>query len=420
MTRIKMNSLERKWSRYDAGNSAFSLLTTSLCPVYFNGLAKQANVSSANYLAMWGYAASIVTIAVVFLGPIAGAIADGKDMKKKVFFITVLVGVIATLSFAIPMYYLAFLIMYMIAKTAFQTSLVVYDSMLPDITTHERMDTVSSVGFAVGYIYSCIPFAASIALIYFADKIGLSKGLAVGIGFTINAVWWLVWSIPLFKSYKQIHYTKEQDSFSKTFKNLKNSLVEIKNNKKILFFLIGFFFYIDGVYTIISMSVAYGSSLGLDGTGLLLALLVTQIVAFPSVLIFGKLAQKVDTSLLIKICIVAYFGITIFAVWLDSLTKFWILAICVGMFQGAIQALSRSYFAKIIPHEESGKYFSIYDICGKGAALLGTLLVGVVVQISGNQSLGILMLSSMFIFGIVFFIIADKKALSPNNNTVSQ
>ncbi len=414
-----MNKLEKNWSRYDAGNSAFSLLTTSLCPVYFNNLAKQANVSSSDYLAMWGYAASIVTVIVAFIGPVAGAISDGKNMRKKVFLVTVIIGVVANLAFAIPMYYLAFLIMYMIAKSAFQTSLVVYDSMLPDITTNERMDTVSSVGFAVGYIYSCIPFAISIAIIYFADQIGISKNLAVGIGFIINALWWLLWSLPLLSSYKQVYFTKAQDSLSKTFSNLKVSLIEIKNNKRVLFFLLGFFFYIDGVYTIISMSVAYGSSLGLDGTGLLLALLVTQIVAFPSVLLFGKLAQKYKTSMLIKICIIAYFGITIFAVWLDSLTKFWILAICVGMFQGAIQALSRSYFGKIIPQEESGKYFAIYDICGKGAALLGTLLVSVVVHISGNQSLGILMLSSMFIFGIILFLMADKHTDSQNTGTAN-
>ncbi len=419
MTKIKMNKLEKNWSRYDAGNSAFSLLTTSLCPVYFNNLAKQANVSSSDYLAMWGYAASIVTVIVAFIGPVAGAISDGKNMRKKVFLVTVIIGVVANLAFAIPMYYLAFLIMYMIAKSAFQTSLVVYDSMLPDITTNERMDTVSSVGFAVGYIYSCIPFAISIAIIYFADQIGISKNLAVGIGFIINALWWLLWSLPLLSSYKQVYFTKAQDSLSKTFSNLKVSLIEIKNNKRVLFFLLGFFFYIDGVYTIISMSVAYGSSLGLDGTGLLLALLVTQIVAFPSVLLFGKLAQKYKTSMLIKICIIAYFGITIFAVWLDSLTKFWILAICVGMFQGAIQALSRSYFGKIIPQEESGKYFAIYDICGKGAALLGTLLVSVVVHISGNQSLGILMLSSMFIFGIILFLMADKHTDSQNTGTAN-
>ncbi len=409
MEKIKMNKLEKDWSMYDAGNSAFTLLITSLVPVYFNNLASKAGVSAADYLALWGYAASIVTLMVAILGPIAGAIADGEGKKKKVFIVTLIVGVVANMLFGIPMNYMAFLIIFMIAKTAYQTSLVVYDSMLTDVTTNERMDTVSSVGYALGYIYSCIPFIVSIALIYFADKIGISMNLAIAIGFVITALWWFVCTIPLLKSYKQVYFTKAQDTLSKTFSNLKETLVEIKNNKKILFFLFAFFFYIDGVYTIISMSVAYGSSLGLDSNGLLLALLVTQIVAFPSVLIFAKIAQKVKTSLLVKICIIGYFGITLFAVWLDSLTKFWILAICVGLFQGAIQALSRSYFGKIIPQDKSGKYFAIYDICGKGAAFLGSFLVAVVAQATGKQSLGIMILPIMFIVGMFFFVAADKR-----------
>ncbi len=409
MGKFKMTKLEKDWSMYDAGNSAFTLLITSIVPVYFNSLAKKSGVSATDYLALWGYAASIVTLITAVLGPIAGAIADGEGKKKKVFVITLVIGVVANMLFGIPMNYLAFLIVFMIAKIAYQLSLVINDAMLPDVTTNERMDTVSSVGYAVGYIYSCIPFVASIALIFFADKIGISANLAIAIGFTINALWWFVWTIPLLKSYKQVYFTKAQETLAQTFSNLKETLIEIKNNKKVLFFLFAFFFYIDGVYTIISMSVAYGSSLGLDSNGLLLALLVTQIVAFPSVLIFAKIAQKVRAGTLVKICIIGYFGITLFAVWLDSLTKFWILAVCVGLFQGAIQALSRSYFGKIIPQDKSGKYFALYDICGKGAAFLGAFLVAVVAQITGKQNLGIMILPFMFIIGMIFFTMADRR-----------
>lgn len=183
---------------------------------------------------------------------------------------------------------------------------------------------------------------------------------------------------------------------------------EIKQYKKIFVFLLAFFFYIDGVYTIIEMATAYGSSLGLDATGLLLALLVTQIVAFPFALIFGRLAKKYPTAKLIKVCIVAYTCIGLFAIQLDKQWEFWLLAVCVGMFQGAIQALSRSYFAKIIPPEKSGEFFGIFDICGKGASFMGTALMGVFAQITGSPNGGVAILAVMFVIGFILFGKADK------------
>ena len=178
--------------------------------------------------------------------------------------------------------------------------------------------------------------------------------------------------------------------------------------KKILLFLLAFFFYIDGVYTIIDMATAYGQALGLDSTGLLLALLVTQIVAFPCALIFGRLAKKFHSSHLIRVCIFAYFCIALYAVKLDSQLGFWVLAVLVGMFQGAIQALSRSYFAKIIPSDKSGEYFGILDICGKGASFFGTFLVSFISQISGNANTGVGSLAVMFLIGFLLFGKADK------------
>ena len=177
----------------------------------------------------------------------------------------------------------------------------------------------------------------------------------------------------------------------------------MSENKKVFFFLIAFFCYIDGVYTIIDMATAYGQALGLDTTGLLLALLVTQVVAWPFSILFGRLSKKYDSNSLITVCIVAYTCIAIYALFLVSLTQFWILAVCVGMFQGAIQALSRSYFAKIIPAEKSGEYFGIYDICGKGASFLGTTIMGLATQLTGNANVGIGALSILFIIGLYFF-----------------
>ena len=183
---------------------------------------------------------------------------------------------------------------------------------------------------------------------------------------------------------------------------------ELWHKKQILFFLLAFFFFIDGVYTIIDMAIAYGTSLGLDTVSLVIALLVTQVVAFPSAILLGMLSRKVKPQNLIITCIVAYFFITVYAVFLDQEYEFWILAVCVGLFQGTIQAMSRSYYAKIIPREKAGEYFGVYDIFGKGAAFMGTLLVGGVTDIFDNQSIGVGALAVMFVIGLAFFIVTVR------------
>ena len=237
----------------------------------------------------------------------------------------------------------------------------------------------------------------------------MSFNIAIMIAFFINALWWLLLTIPLLKKYEQIYYVeKPKHPFRDSFKRLFNTLKDISKDRKVFFFLIAFFFYIDGVYTIIDMATAYGSALGLDTQGLLIALLVTQIVAFPFALIFSKLSKMYPAQLLIKICIFAYTGIALFAIQLDKQWEFWLLAICVGMFQGGIQALSRSYFAKIIPPQKSGEYFGLLDICGKGAAFMGTALVSITAQLTGQMNLGVGMISIMFIIGYYFFSKASK------------
>ena len=281
--------------------------------------------------------------------------------------------------------------------------------MLTDVTNDERMDEVSSQGYAWGYIGSCIPFIACLALVLGSDKIGLSMESAMAVSFAIVAVWWITMTLPLLKTYRQRHYVERKPHAVKdSFTRIGRTLVNARKEKKIFLFLIAFFFYIDGVYTIIDMATAYGSALGLDSTGLLLALLVTQLVAFPSAIIFGKLAKRFNTEKLILVCISAYLFIAIFAIFLATQLQFWILAVLVGMFQGGVQALSRSYFAKIIPAEQAGEYFGLMDICGKGAAFLGTTVVGVVTQITGSMSKGVGMISVFFVVGIVFFNMAMK------------
>ena len=400
----KLTKLEFKWICYDMGNSAFILLVATILPIYFNYLSSSQGVAEHNYLSYWSYAASLSTLIVALAGPILGTLADYKDHKKKIFLTCAMLGALALACFWIPSSWLAFLVLFIAAKVAYSLSLIVYDSMLTDITTEERMDAVSSKGYAWGYIASVVPFIISLIFVLMYDKMGITLKTAMMIAFILNAVWWIAFTLPLVKSYKQKYYIEpEAHPALDTFARLKDTLMKAKEQKKVFLFLFAFFFYIDGVYTIIDMATAYGTSLGLNTTGLLLALLLTQIVAFPASLTFAVLSKTKDTASLIKVAIIAYFLIALFAVQLDKQWEFWVLAVAVGCFQGGIQALSRSYFAKIIPENASGEYFGLFDICGKGASFLGTMLIGVVTQITGKQNLGVAALSIMFVIGYLIF-----------------
>ncbi len=410
---MKLNGKEKRWILYDVGNSAFVLLVATIIPIYFNYLAGKAGLSDVDYLAYWGYAASICTVIVAILGPILGTIADTKGYKKPIFMISILIGTIACSLLGLMVQWMAFLIVFLIAKVGFSASLIFYDSMLSDITDEERMDYVSSQGYAWGYIGSCVPFVLCLVIVLGSDPLGIRMETAMGIAFVLVAVWWLLMSLPLLKNYEQKYYVeKKPHAIAQSFKRLGETFKNMKEEKQVFMFLLAFFFYIDGVYTIIDMATAYGSALGLDSTGLLLALLVTQIVAFPCAIIFGNLSYRIRTEKLIIVCIFAYLGIAIFAVFLKTQFQFWILAILVGMFQGGIQALSRSYFTKIIPEEHSGEYFGLMDICGKGASFVGTTIVSIVSQLTGNISMGVGMIAILFCIGIVIFL----KAVSMSRN----
>ena len=405
----KTTSLEKKWIMYDIGNSAFTLLVSTIMPIYFNFLADSAHISETNYLAFWGYATSLATIITAILGPILGTASDFKGWKKKLFMVALLVGALGCILLGFTSSWLWFLCLFVIAKSAYSLSLVFYDSMLTDITTPERMDNVSAKGYAWGYIGSCLPFIASLALVLFYEQLLLTMETAMSICFLLIALWWLLLSMPLIQGYHQTYYLEKEKHFIKaSFVRLKNIFVDLKNNPKVLFFLLAFFFYIDGVYTIIDMATAYGTALGLDTTGLLLALLLTQAVAFPAALIFGKLSSKIENTKLMKICIFAYFVIALYGITLQQQYQFWILAVGVGIFQGAIQSLSRSYYAKIIPANRSGEYFGLYDICGKGASFMGTTLVSLISQLTGMMNIGVGSLAIMFLIGFIFFMKAEK------------
>ncbi len=417
---FKLTALEKSWILYDVGNSAFILLVATLVPIFFNALAKNAGLNEDLYMSYWGYAGSIATILVAILGPICGTLADRK-LKKPFFVIAMLVGVACCAMLGAASGWLSFLCLFILARVGYSSSIIFYDSMLPEVTTEERMDKVSSMGFAFGYIGSVIPFILCLILVLMPGTFGLAQSSAMVIAFLITALWWVGCTVPLLQRYRQTAFvTAEKSPLLDTFRQLGRTIRDAKKEKHIFVYLLAFFFFIDGVYTIIDMATAYGTALGLDTTGLLLALLLTQIVAFPCSILFGRLSAKYDTGLLIKVCIIAYTCVVLFAVFMVSQWQFWLLAVMVGMFQGGIQALSRSYLGKIIPPERSGEFYGLMDIFGKGASFVGMTLVSIISQLTAgihlnifgltlqNENIAVSSLIVLFAIGYVLFCKADK------------
>ncbi len=411
----KLTKTEKAWVLYDVGNSAFTMLACSLVPIWFKSLAigsGPGKITSDQATAYWALAMSVVTLMVAILGPVFGAFTDNKG-RKKIFFTTAMsIGVLGCFASGFINLWPVFIVVLVISKIAYSTSQVFYDSMLNDVTTEERMDEVSSYGFAWGYIGSCIPFAiALIAYVLGPDMLGMiSDRVSRVIGFGVTAVWWFVVTIPLLKEYKQIHYVERRPgAVASVFREIGATVVRIaKKEKKILYFLLAFFLYIDGVGTIIDNCINVGTDLGLNTVGQVITLLLTQVVAFAFSLLFAKLSRKYETVTLIKACIIGYFFVCLYALTLRSLVGFAILAFGIGMFQGSIQSLSRSYFSKIIPAEKSGEYFGLYDIFCKGASFLGSGVLAAVKLAGGTVNIAVASLAVFFLFGYIFLHIADK------------
>ncbi len=425
----KLTPLEKKWVMYDVGNSAWVLFASTIIPIYFDSLSSGNSAGFATSL--WGAVSSIVALIALIICPIFGTMADYSG-KRKFFFLFALTGICGCVLLSLPiMTALLFAIIYIITEASLSSSCVFYDSMLSDVTTEDRLHNVSANGYAWGYIGSCIPFVLCLLLVLVVPNSVMSMQWRMTLSFLITAAWWLCFTLPIFKSYKQKNFMpKPEKPIRGTFKRLGEIFQEVKGNKKAFVFLLAFFLYINGTSTIIKMATVYGKDmLGFDTTQLLLALLVTQIVAFPSAIILGRLSKKFQDKHLIFVCIGGYIAVSLFALFLKAEWQFWILAVVVGMFQGGIQAMSRSYFTSIIPAEKSGEYFGIYDIFGKGAGCLGPALVAgsvIIVQkitealpsfasVTAVMNLDLLPIPLLTIAGFIVFYFASKLPLSQDS-----
>ena len=392
-----LSKRERSWVLYDVGNSAYVLLVSTLIPIYFSAIADPG--SSA--VIAWGYATTVASLVLALVMPFLGSLADLKGNKKKFLAGTIGTGAVLLAVMGIPSDAMAFLVIYVVSSVMLNASLVFYDAFLVDAADESRFDEVSSQGYAWGYIGSCVPFIICLVLVLFGSKVGIAQLDAIRVSFVITAIWWVAFSVPILRDVHQTHFKpREAHLFRRTVTGLVGTCKKIAHDRRLLMYMLAFFFYIDGVHTIISMSTSYGTDLGIDSTQLVLALLVTQFVAFPSAIAYGRLAGKFGTKRMLLVAIAAYFCITLFAAFfLRQAAEFWVLAVCVGLFQGGIQALSRSEFGKLIPKEHANEYYGFFDIFGKYATIMGTLLVSVFTQITGNSSIGVLSVAVLFVIG---------------------
>lgn len=405
-----LTKAEKSWILYDVANSAFIMIVTATIPIYFRGLAESAGVSSTAASSLWGSATSISILVLAVLSPILGAIADYENMKKKIFTVFFVLAIGGGFLFTFAPGWLSFLVFFIIARIGYAACNIFYDAMLVDVTTDERMDRLSTFGYAFGYIGSCIPFVAGLLLILNCDSIGISMTAATRISFIITMAWWVIMAIPLYKNVHQRYSIPRQEHvISHTFCRLGNTFKKLSKDKRMLFFIIGYFCYIDGVYTIISMATTYGGEVGIDSNSMVLALLLTQFVAFPCSIWSGTLAKKFGSMRMIKIFILMYMGICVFGYGLDTEAEFWILAIAVGICQGGIQALSRSYFGKLIPKNEASEYFGFFDVFGKFADFFGPLIIAACAYFLNDSKYGVLSLIILFIAGFILISLSEKQ-----------
>lgn len=406
---MKLTKEEKSWILYDCGNSAYSMaVTTALLPIVFGMFD---NVSSSMDL---GYFNSIASILIAVLSPILGTIADYKDMKKRFFIFLAAIGILATasLAFIAPEsgQWQILILFYILSAVGFAGANVFYDSFLVDVTKDERMDKVSSRGFAYGYISSVIPFGISLLLILI---LGMDKAIGYQIGFMITALWWGLLTMPLIRDVRQRHYIDpEPKPVINSFRRLAGTFRNIRQHRAVFVFLLAYFFYIDGVDTIIKMVVPYATSVlgsdALDTFSLLGILLIIQIIAFPCAILYGNLAKTYSARTMIIVGIFTYIVSCIAAYFISSIWHVFALGALIGSAQGGIQALSRSYFAKIIPKENSNEFFGFYNIFGKFAAIIGPALMSLATTLTGNANVSVLAIIPLFVIGFFIFLTLPK------------
>ncbi len=401
----------RSWAMYDWANSAFATtIMAAVLPIYYVQVAGSTLPSNVA-LSYWAYTAAIALFIIVVASPVLGAMADYLGAKKKFLAAFMALGVAATfgLSFVHTGDWALASILFILGNIGFTGSIIFYSSLLPHIASDEELDSVAAGGWAVGYVGGGLLLVINAAMIIRPDWFGLAdEGAATRAAFVSVAVWWALFSIPLFRDVaeppRRIDAAEAALGLSPVrigFRRLAGTMREIGQYRQLVIFLTAFFFYSDGIGTIIKMAAAYGSQIGLGTAALIGALLVVQFVGVPFTFAFGALAGRIGPKRGIMLALVVYSGISVFGYFVTEAWHFWTLAIAVGMVQGGAQALSRGLFASMIPRTRSSQFFSFYSVFEKMAGILGPVVFGVASQITGTGRIGILAVIVFFIAGIV-------------------
>jgi UMF1 family MFS transporter len=396
------------WALYDVGNSAF---TTTVMAGFFPLFFKQYWSAGANVTeSTWnlGLANSLASVIVAVLAPILGAVADVGRAKKAWLAGFAAVGCIATaaLFFAPQGNWPLAAAAYALASVGFAGSLVFYDALIVSVASDEDSDRVSSLGYALGYLGGGFLFALNVAMATKPALFGLPNPSAgVRWSFITVAIWWAVFTIPLLTRVHERHAPARAKSerpihpITDALKQVVVTMRRVRELRPVWMFLLAYWLYIDAVDTVIRMAVDYGLSLGLPSNSLIIALLITQFVGFPAAIVFAKVASKIGTRRGIGIGLVVYVGVTIFGFFMTTAGEFYALAVVIGLVQGGVQALSRSYFSRLIPPEEAGEFFGFYNMLGKFAAVIGPTLMGVVGLVTGSPRVSILSLIILLVAG---------------------
>ena len=380
---------EISWMMYDWANSAHSVIVVTLLPIFFDSVAANT-ADSVSSLSTWGYATSIAMAIVAIAAPFLGVFGDIRGMRKKLFTFFLMLGVVAVagLSFTPLMDFASstsaagqvaglILVLYILSTIGFDASAIYYDAFLTDVTTPDRMDRVSTLGYGLGYIGgSTIPLVIFLVM----NLIGIPMLTCLAVIFAITALWWFGFSLPLLRNCQQRSGKPyEKGDVGRNIRGVGATAREIIANKTMFVYILAYFFYIDGVHTVISMATTYGTNLGLDSTGMLLALLLVQVLGLPFCLLYIKLSAKFGARVMVGVGVCVYMFICVFAFFMRELWQFWLLAVLCATSQGGIQALSRSMFGKLLPDKDrSGEFFGFFDIFGKFSSIMGPALVGFV------------------------------------------
>ena len=402
----KLTKQQWEWIFYDWANSGYGIVVvTAVLPVYFKTVATQAGVSAANSTAFWGYANSFGTLVISILAPLLGALADYPHAKRKWLNVFTWIGIVLTFGLAlVPTdQWLWLLIIYIGSLIGYSGGNLFYDSFLTDVASDRQMDRVSSYGYGMGYLGGVLAFIIFLAAQLSHGFNGLLDGYGIAkFSLILAAVWWIIFAWPLMRHGQQIYSVAPvAHPFKDSLHRLKLTVQHLNRYRKLCWFLVAYFFYIDGVDTIFTMATMIGTDIGIKTTTLMLVLLVVQLIAFPFSILYGWLANKISTRYTIMLGLVIYLGICLDALTLHTLRDFWILAILVGTSQGGVQALSRSYFGRLVPKDESSEFYGFYNILGKFSAILGPVIVGIVTQWTGKSTVGAASLSILFLIGLI-------------------